>query len=209
MVLVGHGAARSALLRLGAVGALAVLTACGGPAPLDPSDEHVVADSETAATLFLDGGEAAAEYFGAGAPLEVRTDTDCSAGTDNWKYQDEFRSWCSVDVSVTYALESEPWDSLPELADHLATRGWVQPKWFVDGVTTSYFLDPADLSGAGHALDDVTWIDFGFHGNELPNPCLDGTKFGLSFEPGSAYRGRAAANVVVASGTCEIAQQPW
>jgi hypothetical protein len=74
----------------------ALLTGCGAPDLLDPTEEPLAADRALLVSRITDGLEAAADQLGAGEALATRVDTACAEGTDNWKIHDSFRSICEL-----------------------------------------------------------------------------------------------------------------
>ena len=107
------------------VASLALATAgCAESPKLDPKSEPVASQREAAVATLLKGARVAADQFGAGAPLGVRTDTRCNPGTDNWKIHDQFRSTCTVEVETAYAVDVPPLPALSALREPLKAEGW-------------------------------------------------------------------------------------
>lgn len=69
--------------------ATTLLSGCTGEPPrLDPTSGTVASQRQAAVDDLRHGARAAADQFLAGDALGVRTDTTCTAGTDNWEIHD-------------------------------------------------------------------------------------------------------------------------
>jgi len=102
-----------------------VLSGCAGDPPLlDPTSATVASQRQAAVDDLLQGARAAADQFDAGDALGVRTDTACTAGTDNWKIHDPYRSTCYVELTTAYAVDIAPLPALSGLEDRLTAGGW-------------------------------------------------------------------------------------
>jgi hypothetical protein len=107
------------------VASLAMATAgCAESPKLDPKSEPVASQRKAAVATLLKGARVAADQFGAGAALGVRTDTRCNPGTDNWKIHDQFRSTCTVEVTTAYTVDVPPLPALSALQEPLKAEGW-------------------------------------------------------------------------------------
>jgi hypothetical protein len=158
-----------------------LLAGCGGPALLDPTEGEVAIARQAVVDVVLLGAEDAAEYFHADESLGARIDTTCSAGTDNWKIHDSFRSECDLQVRTAFPLDAEPWTALPGLAQHMRAHDWGGAHWNVDPVGGAGFETLEELQAAGLALSDVTGISFVYYGDT--GGVADSVRLGMRFEP--------------------------
>ena len=220
-------------IRTTAVAAAAVLslTSCGGePAPLTPADEEVVAARDEAVASMTAGLQALAAELGAEEPLGTRADTLCSAGTDNWKIHDTYRSTCRTSLTTAFPVDVDPAELFPDVAaleafeGRLRDSGWGGAEWWVAGNTTAF--DASSLGLSGGALAEVEGvrlydgegaeIGLGFQRADEPVPAPadplyptsdedDGT---LGTDWQDAWTGQTDW-LLVGSGDAEILRQPW
>ena len=214
--------------------AVLLLTACGDPDPLTATDEEVVAARDRATESMTAGLQALAGEFGAGTPLGTRVDTRCSAGTDNWKIHDRYRSTCSTSITTAFATDRDPQELLSDVAaldafeDRLSDVGWGGAEWFVAG-ETGMPLDAYVLGLSGRPLPQLsgvrvydgegTSIALSFHRADEPVPAPDpplhptepypaegGGTQGTDWQ--DAWTGQTSW-LLTGGGDAEIAQQPW
>ena len=118
-----------------ALAVLTLLTACGDHELLDPTEEPLVSEREDLVAELTGGLDAVADELGAGDPLATRVDTRCSAGTDNWKIQDQYRSTCEVAVTMAFPVDVDPFAGLGGLPGierfeaSLRDAGWGAAHW--------------------------------------------------------------------------------
>lgn len=159
------------------VAAALVLSGCAGdPRLLDPISGAIASQRKAAVDDVLQGAGAVADQFDAGGALGVRTDTVCSAGTDNWKIHDPYRSECFVELTTAYAVDISPLPALSGLETPLKTEGWFPRTggWKLTG-------------GRGEVNDLATWNRLGYHLDDLDSIAFTGRHDGfLSIRPQSS-----------------------
>lgn len=136
--------------------------ACGGPELLDPTEPPLAEQRERLVAQMESGLRAVAEQLGASDALGVQVQTVCTAGEDNWKHTDVYRSRCEVHVTAGYplgtALDQAVGDleQLLALEERLADAGWTVAEWSLDapGIT----VDAEHLRQHGEWVDDVTGV---------------------------------------------------
>jgi hypothetical protein len=212
--------------------ALATGTGCAGNPNLDPTVEPVATQRKAAINDMLAGARAAGAQFGAATPLGVTTDTTCSAGTDNWKIHDPYRSKCSVWVRTAYAVDIPPILALSGLDARLKAAGWTPSPggWTLTG-GRGEIIDLEAWNRHGYSLDDLAGVGYsGPHGEVLsvrpqrsavavPTP---GPR--MSAIPGGAYFGSTEGTnwqetwmterahhpyVLLVGASTDFATQPW
>jgi len=213
--------------------AVLLLSACGDPDPLTAADEEVVAARDRAAEAMTAGLSALAGELGAEEPLGTRVDTRCSAGTDNWKIHDRYRSTCSTSVSTAFAIDHDPGALFTDVAalqafeDRLSDAGWGAAEWWVAGNDTA--LRVPVLGSAGQPLGEVEGVrvydgqgrsiglsfqradepvpapDPPLHPTE-PYPAEGGGTQGTDWQ--DAWTGQTSW-LLTGGGDAEIAQQAW
>lgn len=142
--------------------ALATSTGCTSNPKLDPTAEPVAAERKAAVDGMLAAARAVGAQFGAGTPLGVRTDTSCSAGTDNWEVHESYRSTCWVWVTTAYAVDIPPIPALSGLDARLKAVGWTPSGagWTLTGGRGDV-VDLAAWNRHGYNLDDLDMV--GYH----------------------------------------------
>jgi len=140
-----------------------LLSGCAGDPPLlDPTSGTVASQRQAAVDDLLHGARAAADQFLAGDALGVRTDTACTAGTDNWKIQDSDRSTCYVKLTTAYAVDVPALPALSGLDNRLAVAGWRSTRggWTLTGGRGQ--VDGIEaLNRLGYHLEDLEGITYG------------------------------------------------
>jgi hypothetical protein len=180
----------------------------------------------------LAAARAVGAQFDAGSPLGATTDTTCSAGTDNWKIHDPYRSKCSAWVRTAYAVDIPPLPALSGVDARLKATGWTPNPggWTLTG-GRGEVVDLEAWNRLGFSLDDLAGVGYvGPHGEVLsvrpqtsvmavPTP---GPK--MSAIPGGAYFGSTEGTnwqetwvrerahhpyVLLVGAATDFAKQPW
>lgn len=138
------------------VAAASIMSGCGEPKPLDPTSATIASQKKAAVESLLQGARAAADQFGAGTALGVRTDTVCTRGTKNWKIHDLYRSTCTVQLTTAYAVDISPMPALSGLEERLKAEGW-----YPRGVGWTL------TRGRGDVVDLAAWNRHGYHLEDL------------------------------------------
>lgn len=156
----------------GRVAGLGNTAGCADNSKLDPTSEPVASQRKAAVESLLQGARAAADQFGAGDALGVRTDTVCTPGTKNWKIHDLYRSECYVQLTTAYAVDISPMPALSGLDERLKTEGWyLRGGWTLTG-------------GRGDIVDLTAWNRHGYHLDDLAGVGYTGPQDGsLGFKP--------------------------
>jgi hypothetical protein len=216
------------------VAMLAMVTSagCASNPKLDPTVEPVTAQRKASIDGMLAAARAVGAQFGAATPLGVRTDTACSAGTDNWESHDPYRSKCFAWVTTAYAVDIPPLPALSGLDARLKTTGWTPSPggWSLTG-GRGEVVDLEAWNRLGFSLDDLVGVGYvGPYGEMLkvrpqrsvmtvltPEPQM-------SAIPGGVYFGRTEGTnwqetwagerahhpyVLLVSASSDFAQQPW
>jgi hypothetical protein len=169
---------------LPALGAATVvlLTACGSPDLLDPSEEPLASERDRLVGHITDGLAAAADQLDAGEALARRVTTACSAGTDNWKIHDTYRSTCEVSVSSGFPLDSGldvafgGVDGLVAFEKRLDAEGWGSADWHLVGNDPGVGVTVDAIREAGRPVTDVSGV-------RLWSAEGDGTYISIGFVP--------------------------
>ena len=171
-----------AMLTAGAV--VAGVAGCGSPELLDPTGDQLAADRDRLVDHMTRGLMAAGDQLGAGPPLATRVDTWCSAGTDNWKIHDLYRSTCRVSVDTGFALDVGLGEALGGIEglrafeERLTAEGWGSGGWELVGNDPGIEVSIADIVEDGRPITDVTGV-------RLWSCEGDGTFLSIGFIPGS------------------------
>jgi len=229
---VTRGVKRGSAWVLVAMLAVATGAGCAGNPKLDPTVEPVAAQRKAAVDGMLAAARAVGAQFDAGTPLGVRTDTTCSAGTDNWEVHDPYRSTCWVWVTTAYAVDIPPLPALSGLDARLKAAGWTPspPGWRLTG-GRAQVDDLEAWTRQGFSLDDLAGVGYaGPHGEVLsvrpqrsvvavstPGPRMSAIPSGAYFgsTEGTNWQEtwvRERAHhpyVLLVSAATDFAKQPW
>jgi hypothetical protein len=158
--------------RAAALAVLALLTGCGDPELLDPTEEPLAGDRERIVARVTEGMTVAADQLGAGGPLGTRVDTRCSAGTDDWKTHDTHRSTCDVSISMGFVLDAAPAealggvDGLELFEERMLAVGWGGADWFLAGNPWGTGVTPDHLRTYGRPASDVIGVRLWDHSGD-------------------------------------------
>ena len=212
---------------------LALATAgCGAPKPLDPTSDTIAPQKKAAVESLLQGARAAADQFGAGTALGVRTDTRCTRGAKDWWNHDLYRSECHVQLTTAYAVDISPIPALSGLDERLKTEGWYLrgAGWTLTGgrgdivdLTAcnqhGYHLE--DLAGVGYTGPQDASLGFKPVASSTPVPAVepmivarpDGAYFvskeGADWQVAWTKQRSRHPYLLLVGGLATFAQQPW
>ncbi|MCZ2847191.1 hypothetical protein [Modestobacter sp. VKM Ac-2978] len=187
---------------------LTLLTGCGDPELLDPTEEPLAADRERLVEHMTGGLTAIADHLGAGDELGTRIDTGCTAGTDNWKIHDTHRSTCGLTITTGFPLEAGPdaafggLDGLDSFEEALDEQGWGSIDWFVQGNDWGTGVDVDWMRANRRPVTDVIGV-------RLWSADGDGTFIEASFRPSDVPVGPASPGTVDGGYYADTAGEDW